>query len=70
VSSVAREWVVNQLGDKPEEVRKRLEEEKNEKGRNGSGDEKAGGTAERAGESGEPRLFEEEPPGNEDQAPS
>ncbi|MGW7357976.1 hypothetical protein ACWGI0_15435 [Streptomyces sp. NPDC054802] len=60
---------MNQLGDKPEEVRKRLEEEKNEKGRSGPGDERAGDTAERADESGEPRIAEAESPGNEDQSP-
>jgi hypothetical protein len=57
---------VNQLGDKPEEVRKRLEEEKNEKSKKRPGDKKAGDTAERSDESG---VAEEEPRGNEDQNP-
>jgi hypothetical protein len=66
---VEKEWVVNQLGDKPEEVRKRLEEERNEKGKTGPGDEKAGDTTERSDEPGEPRVAEEEPRGEEDQNP-
>lgn len=60
---------MNQLGDKPEEVRKRIEEEKNEKGKTRPGDEKAGDTAERADEPGEPRVAEEEPREGEDQNP-
>jgi hypothetical protein len=66
---VEKEWVVNQLGDKPEEVRKRLEEERNEKEQKGPGDEKAGDTAERTDESGAPRVAEEKPQGGEDQSP-
>lgn len=68
-SSVAREWVVNQLGDKPEEVRKRLEEERSQKGPSRPGGEETGDAAQRTKESGEPDVSDEEPPENEDQNP-
>jgi hypothetical protein len=64
---MTREWVVNQLGEKPEEVRKQLEEEKRRSGKGRPDGEKTGNAAERADRSGEASASEGEPPGNEDQ---
>ncbi|WP_189893529.1 hypothetical protein [Streptomyces xantholiticus] len=60
---------MNQLGDKPEEVRKRLEEERSQKGPSRPGGEETGDAAQRTKESGEPDVSDEEPPENEDQNP-
>ncbi|ATW46888.1 hypothetical protein ACWGJT_33340 [Streptomyces xantholiticus] len=60
---------MNQLGDKPEEVRKRLEQERSQKGTSRPGGEKAGDAPERTKESGEPDVSDEEPSGNEDENP-
>ncbi|MEU0375449.1 hypothetical protein ABZ070_36095 [Streptomyces sp. NPDC006283] len=59
---------MNQLGDKPEEVRKRLEEEKDQKRNSRHGGEKTG-AAERTDEAGEPGLSDEQASGSDDQNP-
>lgn len=66
---MTRERVVNQLGDKPEEVRKQLEEEKRRGGKGRPDGEKTGDAAERADKSGDASASEGERPGNEDQNP-
>ncbi|MGN9795886.1 hypothetical protein ACTMTU_32955 [Streptomyces sp. OZ13] len=58
---------MNQLGDKPEEVRKQLEVEKRRGGKGRPDGEKRGDAAERAGKSGDASASEGEPSGNEDQ---
>ncbi|QIP82756.1 hypothetical protein GLX30_00160 [Streptomyces sp. Tu 2975] len=59
---------MNQLGDKPEEVRKQLEEEKRRNGKGRPEGEKTGDATERADRSGEASASEELP-GNEDEHP-
>jgi hypothetical protein len=60
---------VNQLGDKPEEVRKQLEKEKRRNAKGRPDGEETGDAEERADRSGEASASEAEPPGNEDQNP-
>jgi hypothetical protein len=66
---MTRERVVNQLGDKPEEVRKQLEEEKRRNRKSRPDGEKTGDAAERGDRSGEASASEGKPPGNEDRNP-
>jgi hypothetical protein len=66
---MTRERVVNQLGDKPEEVRKQLEEEKRRGAKGRPEGEKTGDDAERADRSGDASAPEGEASGNEDQNP-
>ncbi|GGT26251.1 hypothetical protein GCM10010271_32410 [Streptomyces kurssanovii] len=60
---------MNQLGDKPEEVRKQLEEEKRRSGKGRPGGEKTGDATETTDKSREASASEGEPSGNEDRTP-